>query len=208
MSLPASCKIRCNAYRFALKLMIALIAIISQLAAANSLPNRCSRDPNLNEFTILSYHEISNRNETLDLSYTVTPLDFKQQVDWLINQGYHFISMDDIINHRENGAALPMKSVLLTFDDGYQSFYTNAFPIIKKYKIPAVLALVGSWLDAKDQVDYDGKIIPRDKFLTQKEIKEIIDSGLIEIANHSYSLHKGISGNPQGDMEPAATTIR
>lgn len=71
-----------------------------------------------------------------------------------------------------------------------------------------VLAVVGSWLEPKagQKVDFSGEEIPRDKILSWGELKEMQDSGFVEIASHSYHLHRGITGNPQGNSEPAATT--
>lgn len=188
------------------KFIVVVTAVASSYLMANDFPNKCSRDQNVNEFTILSYHEIADKSETLDPTYAVTPSNFDQQIHWLIANGYHFIGINDILAYRNSGKTLPKKAVLMTFDDGYQSVYANAYPIIKKYKIPVVIALVGSWLQAKDTVDFDGQKIAREKFLSQKEIKEMIRSGLVEIASHSYFLHKGIQGNPQGNMQPAVIT--
>ncbi|MDD2829314.1 MAG: poly-beta-1,6-N-acetyl-D-glucosamine N-deacetylase PgaB [Sulfuricurvum sp.] len=173
---------------------------------AHDLPNKCSRDLNPNEFTILSYHEIADKTQTLDSTYAVNPVHFEEQMRWLIENGYHFINVDDILNYRKHGKALPSKAVLISFDDGYHSVYVNAYPILKKYKIPSVIALVGSWLQKEDKVDFSGNIIPRSEFLSQKEIKEMVASGLVEVASHSYATHKGIMGNPQGNMEPAIRT--
>jgi len=188
------------------KLIVILIGVASSYVIANELPNVCSRDHNINEFTILSYHEIADKSETLDSSYAVSPSNFDQQIRWLMANGYHFIRVDDILNYRRNGKPLPDKAVLITFDDGYQSVYANAYPVLKKYKIPTVIALVGNWMNSKEKVDFDGQMIDRNKFLSQAEIKEMIASGLVEIASHSYGLHKGIPGNPKGHMQPAATT--
>ena len=188
------------------KLILTLIGVVCSYVLANDLPNACSRDKNPNEFTILSYHEISDKSETLDSTYAVTPANFEAQVQWFIKNGYHFVNIDAVLKYRKNGKPLPDKAVLMTFDDGYQSVYTHAFPIIKKHKIPVVIALVGSWLQAKDKVDFSGHMIAREKFLNQNEIKEMVASGLVEIASHSYALHKGILGNPQGNMEPAIRT--
>lgn len=188
------------------RVIFVLAAFVSSYVMANELPNKCSRDQNDNEFTILSYHEVADKSETLDPSYTVTPSNFDQQIRWLMENGYHFVGIDDILRYRKNGKGLPDKAVLITFDDGYQSVYANAYPVLKKYKIPTVIALVGNWMKAKDKVDFDGHMIERNKFLSQAEIKEMVASGLVEIASHSCCLHKGISGNPQGNMESAATT--
>jgi len=188
------------------KLMLLFIGIASSCVMANESPNICSRDQNPNEFTILSYHEIADKSETLDSTYAVTPSNFDQQMRWLMDNGYHFVSVDDILKYRKTAKPLPDKAVLITFDDGYSSVYTNAYPILKKYKIPVVIAFVGSWMKSKDKVDFDGHMIDRNKFLSQKEIKEMVSSGLVEIASHTHSLHKGIQGNPQGNMQPAVKT--
>lgn len=186
--------------------MLVFIGIASSYVMANDLPNVCSRDQNPNEFTILSYHEIADKSQTLDSTYAVTPSNFDQQMHWLMDNGYHFIGINDILKYRKSGKTLPDKAVLITFDDGYRSVYTNAYPILKKYKIPSVIALVGSWLLKENKVDFAGQIIPRSEFLSQKEIKEMVSSGLVEVASHTHSLHKGIPGNPQGNMQPAVRT--
>lgn len=198
-----------NGYRMLrpiVKLILVCIGVAGSYGMANELPSVCSRDQNVNEFTVLSYHEIADTSETLDSTYAVTLSNFNQQVQWLMANGYHFISVDDILQHRKNKKGLPKKAVLITFDDGYESVYANAYPILKKYKIPAVIGLVGSWMKAKENVDFDGQMIKRSKFLSQAQIKEMIASGLVEVASHSCCLHKGILGNPQGNMQPAATT--
>ncbi|MFH0710181.1 MAG: poly-beta-1,6-N-acetyl-D-glucosamine N-deacetylase PgaB [Pseudomonadota bacterium] len=206
MIISSAVKAKHTIFKPLLKLILALIGIASSYISANDLPNVCSRDQNPNEFTVLSYHEIADKSETLDSNYAVTPAHFEEQIRWLAESGYHFISVDDIVNYRQTKKSLPSKAVLITFDDGYSSVYANAFPIIKKYKIPVVIALVGSWLQAKEKVDFDGQLIAREKFLSQEELKEMVSSGLVEIASHTHSLHKGIQGNPQGNMQPAVKT--
>jgi len=206
MILLSPAKNKHNILKPLLKLMLVFIGIASSYVMANDLPNVCSRDQNPNEFTILSYHEIADKSQTLDSTYAVTPSNFDQQMHWLMDNGYHFIGINDILKYRKSGKTLPDKAVLITFDDGYRSVYTNAFPVIKKYKIPSVIALEGSWLLKEDKVDFAGQIIPRSEFLSQKEIKEMVSSGLVEVASHTHSLHKGIPGNPQGNMQPAVRT--
>ena len=121
--------------------------------------------------------------------------------------GFHFITVDQLIRAHQGKAALPTKPVLLTVDDGYQSFIKMPIQLLR-LKIPVVLAVVGSWLEPKanQKVDFSGEEISRDKILSWPELKEMQDSGFVEIASHSYHLHRGITGNPQGNSEPAATT--
>jgi biofilm PGA synthesis lipoprotein PgaB len=70
--------------------------------------------------------------------------------------------------------------------------------------------LSGHWLDAAPdgKVEYDGKEVPRSRFLSWEQIAEMAASGLVEVASHSYDLHRGISANPQGNLMPAAVAYR
>jgi poly-beta-1,6-N-acetyl-D-glucosamine N-deacetylase len=160
------------------------------------------------ELTVLSYHEIADRGEALVPQYAVTPTDFVRQMDWLRNRGYHFVSVGDVLAGREGRKPLPDKAVLITFDDGYQSVYDHGWPILKMFRIPAVINVVGSWLEEKGTVNFDGKELPRGKLLSWRELREMSESGLMEIGSHSFDLHRGIVGNPQGNLQPAATTRR
>lgn len=189
-------------------LMFGILTVLSSNMLAQELPNLCSRDKNMNEFTVLSYHEVAPQGEILDSTYTVSPEHFKEQIEWLIQNGFHFISVQDILDYRSHNKKLPDKAVLMTFDDGYQSVYTNAFPLLKQYRIPFVIALVGSWMKTEEKVDFAGHKIDRDKFMSQKAIQEMVASGLVEVASHSYAAHNGVIGNPQGNTQPAMTTRR
>lgn len=158
------------------------------------------------KLTVLSYHEIAERDDALVPQYAVSPTNFVRQIDWLRNNGYHFVSVNDVLADHEGKKPLPEKAVLITFDDGYHSVYEYGFPILKMFHIPAVMAVVGNWEEEKVNVNFDGKSIPRSKLLSWDELREMSQSGLVEVGSHSFDLHRGIPGNPQGNMEPAATT--
>lgn len=160
------------------------------------------------KLTVLSYHEIAERDEALVPQFAVSPTMFVRQMDWLRNNGYHFVSVNDVLADRDGKKPLPEKAVLITFDDGYTSVYQHAFPILKMFRIPAVIAVVGGWLEEKGTVNFDGKTVAREKLLSWAQLKEMSQSGLVEVGSHSFDLHHGLQGNPQGNMEPAATTRR
>jgi biofilm PGA synthesis lipoprotein PgaB len=158
--------------------------------------------------TVIGYHEIINKQNALIPEYAVSSAQFEKHIEWLKKNGYHFIIVDQLLQAHAGKARLPAKPVLLTVDDGYESFYQNAYPIIKANKIPAVLAVVGSWLEPAEnqKINFSDEIIPRNAMLSWEQLKEMQNSGLVEIASHSYNLHRGILGNPQGNSEPAAVT--
>jgi biofilm PGA synthesis lipoprotein PgaB len=157
---------------------------------------------------VLSYHEVAEPGRANAPAYSVTPTEFVRQMDWLRNRGYRFVSVGDVLAARDGTRPLPERPVLITFDDGYQSVYDNAWPILRTFGIPAVINVVGSWLEGTGNVDYDGKALPRSEVATWEELREMVAGGLVEIGSHSYDLHRGITGNPQGNMQPAATSRR
>lgn len=162
----------------------------------------------LNTLTIIGYHEITEKNDAVMPAYAVTPKQFELHLDWLQKNGYNFVNVDQIIKANEGKSKLPTKPVLLTVDDGYQSFYKYAYPILKQRKIPVVLAVVGSWLEPKANamVQFGDDKLDRKKLLSWDELKTMQKSGIVEIGSHSYNLHRGVTGNPQGNSEPAAVT--
>ncbi|RYZ01638.1 MAG: poly-beta-1,6-N-acetyl-D-glucosamine N-deacetylase PgaB, partial [Comamonadaceae bacterium] len=127
---------------------------------------------------------------------------------WLRAQGWQPVSLEQIARARAGGAPLPPQAVLLTFDDGYASAYTKVFPLLRQFGYPAVMALVTSWLEvpAGGQVPYGTRTMPREHFLSWAQAREMARSGLVEFASHTHDLHRGITGNPQGNVLPAATT--
>ena len=156
-------------------------------------------------FMALSYHEVLADNEPMTPT-AVRASDLARQFAWLRANGFHPVSVDQILAARNGGAPLPPNAILLTFDDGFKDAYTRVFPLLKLFGYPAVIALVGRWMDVPDEkmVDYDSKPVPRSKFLNWEQVREMQASGLIEVASHSYDLHRGIIANPQGNTQPAA----
>jgi biofilm PGA synthesis lipoprotein PgaB len=133
-----------------------------------------------------------------------------RQLDWLKNNGYHFVDVNAVLADEAGKKPLPDKAVLITFDDGYRSMFEHAYPILKLFKAPAVVALVGKWMDAPEngKVDFSGRSIPRTDLLSWQQVHEMTASGLVEVASHTYGMHEGIVANPQGNLQPAATARR
>ncbi len=162
------------------------------------------------DFTAICYHDVKSTIQG-DLDgdqFAISSDNLMAEFEWLKVNGFQPVSIEDLVQAKKGVKPLPAKAVLLTFDDGLLSFYTKIYPLLRLYNYPAVFALVGSWLESSKEivVEYGNTQIQRRDFLTWRQLKEMQESGLIEIASHSYALHVGIDGNPQGNKQPAAVT--
>lgn len=161
-------------------------------------------------YRVLCFHDIRddvrNTFDKFPEGTAIDTQDFIKQMAWLKENGYHPISLNDIFNAKSGRQSLPEKAVLLTFDDGFKSVYTKVFPILKLLNFPAVIAIVGEWIETPkgQDVAFGDAMIPRSQFADWEEIQEMVASGLVEVASHSHGLHKGIIANPQGNTLPSA----
>lgn len=90
---------------------------------------------------VLMYHHVTPNPGLV----TVRPEIFRAQMAWLAERGYRSISCAELAGFLA-GAALPEKSVLITFDDGYLDNYVHAHPVLREYGLHAALFLVTGWL--------------------------------------------------------------
>lgn len=110
-----------------------------------------------NEVPILTYHRVINveQNYPFDSDLiSATPKTFKQQMEY-IKLNYHPISMAEFINAIENNTRLPKNSIMVTFDDGFEDNYTNAYPVLKKLSIPATFFVTTSYIGQSGTIWYE-----------------------------------------------------
>lgn len=167
--------------RVTLLSVIGLTLLISSLSAFK--PTELYRD----QVAVLMYHHV---HDTATSSSTITTKLFRDQLAELNERGYNFISLDEFKQYMKGGK-VPDNAVLVTFDDGYESFYDNAYPVLKEMNIPAVNFLITETLD-----DPLGGNIP---FITRDEVRTIAkDSSLVEFGCHTNAMHsKTDNGNGQ-----------
>lgn len=130
---------------------------------------------------IFMYHGVSD-NPWGITSLFMPIAKFDEQMKYLHDNGYKTIlpnELDSITDYS--------KTVMLTFDDGYEDFYLNAFPILKKYNIKATLYTIS---------DYVGAEI----YANAVQIKELSDSGLVAIESHTVS-HASLNQLSNEDIE-------
>lgn len=122
---------------------------------------------------ILLYHYVEHVNDPKDvlrMRMNIRPAILLSQLNALQKNGYQTVFVRDIpgmIAH-----PTPQRSVALSFDDGYEDFYTDAFPLLKAHQDKSTLYVVNNFLD-------------KPGYLTTAQLKEIAASGLVEIGSHS-----------------------
>lgn len=150
---------------------------------------------------VFMYHEFVTQQD-LDSGvafdeYAIYRDDFEQDLIWLRNHGYTAITTGELVDYLEGRGTMPKKPVILTIDDGKLGVYKNAYPLLKQYKMKADLALIGEEIDNATANPQARENDPA-PYCTWDEIKEMSDSGVIEMISHTYYLHAYINGNRQG----------
>jgi peptidoglycan/xylan/chitin deacetylase (PgdA/CDA1 family) len=102
-----------------------------------------------NKVRILTYHRVCDLPETNDImsSLNVLPEMFERQMEFLAQNGFNVITLEEFIEHKDKNFKPPPKTVLITFDDGYRDNYLNAFPVLQRYKFNATFFVVTDYID-------------------------------------------------------------
>lgn len=127
---------------------------------------------------ILLYHHVADIEP--GNRYYVSPNAFDQQMAWLAQNGYTTITISTVVQAITTGAMLPPRPVVISFDDGDDDVYINAFPIMQKYGYVGTFYLIASRIDGKNVVTTD-------------HVAELVAAGW-EIGSHSNT-HVDLSKN-------------
>ena len=133
---------------------------------------------------IIMYHQVKPCRSGKD---SITPYEFEGDLKYLIENDFSAVGMNDLIEYVYTGKELPEKPVILSFDDGYYNNYVYVYPLLQKYNVKIVMSIIGISTDnfsaiPDNNVEY--------AHVTWDQINEMTASGLVEIQNHSYNLHK------------------
>jgi peptidoglycan/xylan/chitin deacetylase (PgdA/CDA1 family) len=125
---------------------------------------------------ILMYHYISTPPAGADayrVDLSTSPELFAAHLDRLKAEGYTAISLYQLLAYLTQGAPLPEKPVVLTFDDGYRDNYENAFPLLRERGMPATFFVVTDFIDEQ-----------RPLYLSWDMAREMLAAGM-SIESHS-----------------------
>jgi peptidoglycan/xylan/chitin deacetylase (PgdA/CDA1 family) len=150
-------------------------------------------------FTALMYHEIcpvddipqrgrsidvhQHYHDTLPQALFLGVDEFARQMRWLADCEYHCLSLMEIKRFYLHDEPLPERSVLLTFDDLYQSVMDLAYPVLADLEMKAAGFVVGDWIYPEAR----SRSHEFSRTLSWPELRDM--AGVFEYANHSAALH-------------------
>lgn len=134
-----------------------LMKVFTDAAAATGLI-RIGRQFWARSLTVLNYHRIDDPHrkdfDSFQPNISAHPAEFDRQMEYL-SRWFNVVSLQDVVTWLTGGKPLPPYAALITFDDGYLDNYTNAYPVLKKYKFPAVIYLTSGHIDTNEPFYWD-----------------------------------------------------
>lgn len=158
-----------------------------------------------NNFGILMYHRISKPVDGLPSpTWNVSPNRFRAQLSGLLRRGFQAWPLRKVLAFQKQCKALPKRVFVVTFDDGYENFYTQAFPILRDLRIPATVFLATSFLNSNEPLPFDdwsakghlGVSVDSWRAMNDDQCRELLASGLIELGAHTHT-HQDFRNRPE-----------
>ena len=121
---------------------------------------------------ILIYHAFDTEIPNNSLAGLFTkPETFENAILTLKENGYTFITLEDLEKYNNGTIGLPEKNILITMDDGWLGCYTYAYPISKKYNVPATIFMIND-------------LVENEAYFSWEQAKEMYESGLVKLGVH------------------------
>lgn len=149
---------------------------------------------------VIMYHSVLNSRKN---QFIVPVWQLENDLKELTERGYTSVSASEIIAFAEGDGSLPEKPILITFDDGHYNNLHYAMPLLKKYNCKALINAVGSYSENCSNGENSNANY---SYLTWQQLRDANDSGVFEIGNHSFDMHrdyprKGVSKKKWEDDE-------
>lgn len=171
--------------RLHILIMVALVMLLSAALLTMQTVSVLSAQEGV-RLPVVMYHQLTNSASRAG-KYVLTVEQFEKDLEYLKEKGYETVTVNQLLAFSEGKGELPEKPVMITFDDGCETLYAYALPLLKKYGFTAVGFAVGALADSYTELN-DHNL--NYSCLNWAEIKEMCDSGVVDIQSHSYDLHK------------------
>lgn len=134
---------------------------------------------------ILVYHHVATDTPP---STTIAPDTFRGHMDYLRDNDFTVIGLDQLIASVQQGTELPDKAIVISFDDGYESIYTTAFPMLQEYQFPFTLFVSTEPINNRQR-----------NYMNWDQITEMSDAGVL-VANHMVT-HPYMTEKLEGESD-------
>lgn len=154
------------------------------------------------EVPIIMYHSLAGAGKS---GTSISGEMFEADLQYLRENGYTAVTLLQLVDFVHHGVPLPERPVVLTFDDGYWNNYSIGLPLAKAYDMPFVLSVIGR--DTEIWSENPAESL-RHGHVTWAQIQEMADSGLVEIANHTWDLHQNANGRKGAQIRPGESVAQ
>jgi peptidoglycan/xylan/chitin deacetylase (PgdA/CDA1 family) len=164
---------------------------------------------------ILVYHRVAAAVPGVPRpALNVTPARFRGQLAGLRARGFQFWPLLRVLEHRARGVPIPPRTVVVTFDDGFASVCTGAWPVLQELHVPATVFVNTAYLDSGEPFPFDdwGKAqrqrVPAEAYrpLSTAQAREMARSGLVELGAHTHT-HADFRGRPEEFRQDLQTCV-
>lgn len=128
-----------------------------------------------NQVAVLTYHHV----DAVESEYTISPERLRDHLEALKANQFQVISTEQFVAFLKEGKPVPPNAVVITFDDGYESYYRYAYPELKKQGMTATNFLI---------VKSVGDRAAETPFMTWDEVKQMTKDGF-DFYSHTYDAH-------------------
>ncbi|MGM8216558.1 polysaccharide deacetylase family protein [Bacillaceae bacterium W0354] len=128
----------------------------------------------------------------------VTYKNFKWQLDYLKKKNYQLLSMSELLNHYK-AQTLNEKMVVITFDDGYEEYYTYAVPLLKKHEFPSINYIATGYIETENVYWWD-QDIGISETMNWDQLLKLSEEELVDIGAHTVS-HLDLDRLSESDIE-------
>src|SRR5262245_61250710 len=142
------------------------------------------------------YHRVADiPTDVPEPTWNVTPAKLRQQLEGLRNRGFEPVALSALVRAQARGETLGPRCFIVTFDDGYENFFTAARPILHEVEVPATVFLATSYLGRDEPFPFDdwtaagSMVVPPHAWrpMTLRQCEELVGDPLIEIGAHTHT---------------------
>ena len=169
-----------------LVIILVLVSLNINLPCSSSFLSLSFSETDTIDLPIVMYHSVL---KTRQAKYAVSPTQLENDIIAYKKLGYTPVTLREVADWVDGSGVLPEKPMVITFDDGHYNNLHYALPILKKHNCKAVINVVTSFSKfSSDTLGEDNK--PAYSYLTWDNLRELYESGLIEIGNHTHQMHQ------------------